>query len=281
MRVQVSEGVHEAPPLSIAADQSRLAGVRLPAPVIDLTQVAPPSSALANVYATMADPLGSHPTGAHGIKAFNLYQYMPAMKAVDQPCHPLVMTWVDSLHHMGWCEYNTTMGYRIPDAPSGAATKPGMMPHWLLSYPTWVQCWGQFLSILEKRGGDSLLREAMMQLQRYVTSMIHNAEFEADLAWSVAAHFVLDRVHRFLTSLDPQTLSSPPTMFEEREAAGRARSVHTVKPSAPRTPGPSKRRATGPTPRRPAKHCKHHPNATSHDTSECRDGPRRKPESGQ
>ena len=255
--------------------------MRLPSPVIDLTQSSASSTALANVFATMSDPLGNHPSGAHGIKAFNLHQYMTAMRAVEQPCHQLIMIWIDSLHHMGWCQYNTTMGYRIPDSPSGAATKAGTMPHWLLSYPTFVQCWGQFLSMLEQRGGDSLLREAMMQLQRFVTSMIHNAESDAETAWLIAAHFVLDRVHRFLTTLDPQAFASAPTMFEEREAMGRARSVSAAKPPVNRPQGPAKRRNPGPAPRRPAKHCKNHPNATSHDTSECRDGPKRRAEPGQ
>ena len=159
-----------------------------------------------------------------------LHQYKRAAEAVHLVYHFLLMAFIESLHHMGWSDINPTLGFKIPDNPNGVATKAGTMPHWLVSFSTFLACWGNWMMLIDARGGDRAMRDAMSSLQHIVTGMMQGA-MDPDGTWLMAAHLIMARVHKLCVSLRPDVIGAELTLQEEREASNRARSVSSAKRS--------------------------------------------------
>ena len=52
-------------------------------------------------------------------RAFHLMPYMQALKATAMPYHFLFVIFVEALIQMGWSEFNSTLGFKIPEVQSG------------------------------------------------------------------------------------------------------------------------------------------------------------------
>jgi len=74
------------------------------------------------------DPFGSsNYNSASSTRGFALHQYRRAMEATSLSYHFLLMNFIEALHHMGWCDFNTLLGYRIPESHSGMALSTSLL----------------------------------------------------------------------------------------------------------------------------------------------------------
>jgi hypothetical protein len=131
------------------------------------------------------------------------------------------------------------------------------MPHWCLSFTTWLRCWAQFITRLDEKAGgygpdDShhymAMRNGLIALQNTVTTLIQSSP-DPDGFWLTVAHLTVERLHRVCCSLNPAILGEPTTLMEERVAGTRAAAV------TPKRPQPSGTSATrvGPNPNKKAR----------------------------
>ena len=208
----------------------------------------PPSSK--NPFPFGMDMFSNSTTGTGSAKGFLLHQYRKAMDATHLAFHCLIMIIVDALVHMGWCDYNSMLGFKIPEVSTGTTTKPGFFPHWLASPGVFMSCWGKFACQIEARGGDPAMREAMQGLQYHVNAMMEGVEPESqEEVWLVTAHFIMGRLHKFCTSADPSVISHDPTFTENREAMNRA-GVQASKRTSQSSAGNAFRPSAGPAAKR-------------------------------
>jgi hypothetical protein len=116
------------------------------------------------------------------------------------------------------------------------------MPHWCVSFTTWLRCRAQFITQLDDKAGgygpdDShqylAMRNGLIALQNTVTTFMQSAH-DQEASWLQVAHIIMGRIHRLCTSLNPAVLAEPTTLMEERVAATRATAV-TPKRAAPAT----------------------------------------------
>ena len=169
-------------------------------------------------------------------------QYKKAGEAIHLPFHFLLMIFVEALVTMGWCAYNPSLAFKVPEGSSGTKGVSGTFAHWLASHPTFMTCWHNFMVMLDGRGGHEAMRAAMSNLQFSVTSLVTSSE-DPTFGWLVAAHLIMARVHLFCTNLDTASFGAPLTMEEERMASARARLVK--KPSVARNDQPASRGGGG------------------------------------
>ena len=120
----------------------------------------------------------------------------------------------------------------------GTTTKPGHMPHWCLSFHTWLRCWAQFISQLDDKAGGHgsdeshhylLMRNGLIALQNTATTLMQ-ASVDQEAAWLPVALFIMGRLYRMCTTLNPTVLAEPVSTMEERVAATRASAVTPKRP---------------------------------------------------
>jgi len=167
------------------------------------------------------------------------------------------------------------------------------MPHWCLSFTTWLRCWAQFITQLDdKAGGYGVdenehylaMRNGLIALQNIATALMQ-ASPDQDATWLMVAHLIIGRLHRLCISTNPSVLRESTTMMEEREAANRAAAVtvHRLQTQsvarAPRSgPHPNKKARPTPSgqqkmggsrPSGPRDGCPYHGNTKSHSIFDC------------
>jgi len=69
----------------------------------------------------------SSSTSSISSRGLLMVPYMKSWNATALPYHFLLIIFIEALVHMGWCDYNPGLGFKIPESHSGEF--PGSLTH--------------------------------------------------------------------------------------------------------------------------------------------------------